>query len=111
MDAIGADADPRLPVIGSRATLNDALDTMLVSSAGAALVTGRAGAFLGVIDVETVMDAITSARAAAAGGLDDAPVGINTGTIGTVGADAARAAQGSRSPAAEASDARDGQDG
>jgi osmoprotectant transport system ATP-binding protein len=111
MDAIGADADPRLPVIGSRATLNDALDTMLVSSAGAALVTGRAGAFLGVIDVETVMDAITSARAAAAGGLDDAPVGINTGTIGTVGADAARAAQGSRSPAAEASDARDGRDG
>jgi osmoprotectant transport system ATP-binding protein len=111
MDAIGTDADPRLPVIGSRATLNDALDTMLVSSAGAALVTGRAGAFLGVIDVETVMDAITSARAAAAGGLDDAPVGINTGTIGTVGADAARAAQGSRSPAAEASDARDGQDG
>jgi osmoprotectant transport system ATP-binding protein len=111
MDAIGADADPRLPVIGSRATLNDALDTMLVSSAGAALVTGRAGAFLGVIDVETVMDAITSARAAAAGGLDDAPVGINTGTIGTVGADAARAAQESRSPAAEASDVRDGQDG
>ncbi|WP_043669409.1 ABC transporter ATP-binding protein [Clavibacter michiganensis] len=111
MDAIGADADPRLPVIGSRATLNDALDTMLVSSAGAALVTGRAGAFLGVIDVETVMDAITSARAAAAGGLEDAPVGINTGTIGTVGADAARAAQESRSPDASASDARDGQDG
>ncbi|QIS42126.1 ATP-binding cassette domain-containing protein [Clavibacter capsici] len=111
MDAIGADADPRLPVIGSRATLNDALDTMLVSSAGAALVTGRAGAFLGVIDVETVMDAITSARAAAAGGLEDAPVGTNTGTIGTVGADAARAAQESRSPDASASDARDGQDG
>ncbi|MBM7026881.1 ABC transporter, partial [Clavibacter sp. DM3] len=68
-----------------------ALDTMLVSSAGAALVTGRGGAFLGVIDVETVMDAITRVRAEAASGLDDAPVGTNTGTIGTVGATAARA--------------------
>ena len=102
IDALGTEIDPRLPVVGARATLNDALDTMLVSSAGAALVTGRGGAFLGVIDVETVMDAITSARASAAGGQDDAPVGTNTGTIGTVGADAERAAQG---------DAADGSDG
>ncbi|RII88866.1 ATP-binding cassette domain-containing protein, partial [Clavibacter michiganensis] len=67
LDVVGAVPEPRLPVIGNRATLNDALDTMLVSSAGAALVTGRGGAFLGVIDVETVMDAITSVRAQAAG--------------------------------------------
>ncbi|MBT1635192.1 ABC transporter ATP-binding protein [Clavibacter michiganensis] len=91
LEAVGRVPEPRLPVIGARATLNDALDTMLVSSAGAALVTGRGGAFLGVIDVETVMDAITSARASAADGQDDAPVGTNTGTIGTVGADAERA--------------------
>jgi osmoprotectant transport system ATP-binding protein len=91
IDFVGDTAEPRLPVIGNRATLNDALDTMLVSSTGAALVTGRAGAFLGVIDVETVMDAITSARASAAGGVAGAPVGTNTGTIGTVGADTARA--------------------
>ncbi|WP_316300356.1 ABC transporter ATP-binding protein, partial [Clavibacter michiganensis] len=91
IDVVGGVPEPRLPVIGNRATLNDALDTMLVSSAGAALVTGRGGAFLGVIDVETVMDAITSARASAAGGVEGAPVGANTGTIGTVGADAARA--------------------
>ncbi|RIJ53645.1 ATP-binding cassette domain-containing protein, partial [Clavibacter phaseoli] len=90
LDVVGAVPEPRLPVIGNRATLNDALDTMLVSSAGAALVTGRGGAFLGVIDVETVMDAITRVRAQAAGGVDGAPVGTNTGTIGTVGADAAR---------------------
>ncbi|RIJ55306.1 ABC transporter ATP-binding protein [Clavibacter phaseoli] len=108
LDIVGAVPEPRLPVIGNRATLNDALDTMLVSSAGAALVTGRGGAFLGVIDVETVMDAITSVRAQAAGGVDGAPVGTNTGTIGTVGADAARAEQA----AADASPAaRDGQAG
>ncbi|QGV66828.1 ABC transporter ATP-binding protein [Clavibacter nebraskensis] len=108
LDVVGAVPEPRLPVIGSRATLNDALDTMLVSSAGAALVTGRGGAFLGVIDVETVMDAITSARAQVASGVEDAPVGTNTGMIGTVGADAARTEQASSdaSPAV-----RDGQDG
>jgi osmoprotectant transport system ATP-binding protein len=106
IDFVGDSAEPGLPVVGNRATLNDALDTMLVSSAGAALVTGRGGAFLGVIDVETVMDAITRARASAAGGLDGAPVGTNTGTVGTVGADAARA------PAAVAApDAQDGQHG
>ncbi|AWG01525.1 ABC transporter ATP-binding protein [Clavibacter michiganensis] len=108
LDVVGAVPEPRLPVIGSRATLNDALDTMLVSSAGAALVTGRGGAFLGVIDVETVMDAITSVRAQVASGVEGAPVGTNTGTIGTVGADAARAEQA----ASDASPAvRDGQDG
>ncbi|CAQ01771.1 putative ABC transporter ATP-binding protein [Clavibacter sepedonicus] len=111
IDVIGAVPEPRLPVIGARATLNDALDTMLVSSAGAALVTGRGGAFLGVIDVETVMDAITSARASAAGGVDGAPVGTNTGTIGTVGADAARAEQSAGSVAPESPAARDGQAG
>jgi osmoprotectant transport system ATP-binding protein len=111
IDAIGPEADPRLPVVGARATLNDALDTMLVSSAGAALVTGRGGAFLGVIDVETVMDAITSARASAADGIDDAPVGTNTGTIGTVGTDAARAAQSAGSVAPEAPAEQDGHAG
>ena len=111
IDVVGGVPEPRLPVIGNRATLNDALDTMLVSSAGAALVTGRGGAFLGVIDVETVMDAITSARASAAGGVEGAPVGTNTGTIGTVGADAARAEQAAGSPAADSPAAHDGQAG
>ncbi len=111
IDVVGGVPEPRLPVIGNRATLNDALDTMLVSSAGAALVTGRGGAFLGVIDVETVMDAITSARASAAGGVEGAPVGTNTGTIGTVGADAARAEQAAGSPAPDSPAAHDGQAG
>ncbi len=72
---------PDTPIVGSGATLNDALDTMLVSSAGAALVTGRGGAFIGVITVETVMEAITAAREAASERPAGAPVGINTGTL------------------------------
>ncbi|MCZ2403628.1 ABC transporter ATP-binding protein [Paenarthrobacter sp. Z7-10] len=81
LETIDSRTDPKLPLVGSRATLNDALDTMLVSSAGAALVTGRRDVFEGVIDVETVMDAITKAHAAAALDSDEAPVGLNTGSI------------------------------
>jgi len=86
LETIPAGADPDLPVIGSAATLNDALDTMLVSSAGAALVTGRRDAFIGVITVEVVMDAITRAREAAAAASGDAPVGTNTGPLPVLGA-------------------------
>ncbi|QWS33316.1 ABC transporter ATP-binding protein [Curtobacterium aetherium] len=73
-----------LPVVTEASTLNDALDTMLVSSAGAALVTGGRDAFRGVITVETVMDAITRTRAAAAEDQAYTPVGTNTNPIGTV---------------------------
>jgi osmoprotectant transport system ATP-binding protein len=85
--------DPELPVVGNRATLNDALDTMLVSNAGAALVTGRRDRFAGVIDVETVMVAIREAREAAAGDAD-APVGTNSGSVPAqdAGQDAAQVA-------------------
>ncbi len=85
IDRVSDDWDAKLPVVGDRATLNDALDTMLVSSAGAALVTGKRDTFLGVIDVETIMDAIgrahTHARSAHSSGR---PVGVNTGTLQTV---------------------------
>jgi osmoprotectant transport system ATP-binding protein len=84
LDTIPAGVDADLPVIGSGATLNDALDTMLVSSAGAALVTGRRDAFIGVITVEVVMDAITRARRAAAVASADTPVGTNTGPMAIV---------------------------
>ncbi|MEH0109691.1 ABC transporter ATP-binding protein [Tersicoccus sp. MR15.9] len=73
--------DPQLPVVSSRSTLNDALDTMLVSSAGAALVTGRRDAFVGVIDVDSVMEAIAAARASTRSGDYTAPVGTNTGVL------------------------------
>ncbi|TFD87103.1 ATP-binding cassette domain-containing protein [Cryobacterium lactosi] len=81
LDVISDGADPKLPVVGIHATLNDALDTMLVSSAGAALVTGRRDTFKGVIDVKTVMDAITRSQGAAVLESDQAPVGLNTGVF------------------------------
>jgi osmoprotectant transport system ATP-binding protein len=84
LDVLGSSTADDLPVIGSGATLNDALDTMLVSSAGAALVTGRRDAFIGVITVEVVMEAITRARASAAETQHDAPVGTNTGSFDVV---------------------------
>jgi osmoprotectant transport system ATP-binding protein len=76
--------EPNLPVVSEASTLNDALDTMLVSSAGAALVTGRRDAFQGVITVETVMDAITRTRAAAAEEQAYTPVGTNTNPLQTM---------------------------
>lgn len=72
---------PDLPLVSTGATLNDALDTMLVSSAGTALVVGRRDAFVGVIDVETVMHAITAARAEAARLHANGPVGTNTSPV------------------------------
>ncbi|MCC3278297.1 ABC transporter ATP-binding protein [Arthrobacter sp. zg-Y40] len=79
--------DLKLPVIGDQATLNDALDTMLVSSTGAALVTGPRDRFLGLVTVQTVMEAITAANEAAQLGSSGAPVGINSGLIARNGAD------------------------
>ncbi|WP_425427308.1 ABC transporter ATP-binding protein [Brevibacterium ihuae] len=70
--------DEDLPVVGDRASLNDALDTMLVSSTSNAIVTGSRHRYLGVIGVETVMDAITSARGATAEQTPDSPRGENT---------------------------------
>ena len=83
LEKITAVREAHLPVVGHRATLNDALDTMLVSSAGAALVTGKRDRFLGVIDVETVMEAITSARASAAASADT-PTGTNSGEFSII---------------------------
>ena len=85
MDRHTGTVDPRLPVIGNQATLNDALDTMLVSSTGAALVTGPRESFLGMVTVQTVMEAITAANDAAQQGSSSAPVGINSGMIQRAG--------------------------
>jgi osmoprotectant transport system ATP-binding protein len=64
---VPADVDPRLPVVGLRATLNDALDTMLAASQGGVVVTGRRDTLAGVMAVETVMAAIQRSRDGAAG--------------------------------------------
>ncbi len=70
-------------MVGEQATLNDALDTMLVASAEYALVTGRRDVFTGIITVQTVMEAIAAANSS----MDDhheAPVGLNSGAINVV---------------------------
>ncbi|WP_207346019.1 ATP-binding cassette domain-containing protein [Arthrobacter sp. E3] len=85
LDVIPATQDHNLPAVIEGSTLSDALDTMLVSSAGAALVTGRRKAFVGVITVEVVMEAITRSRKASSLANGDSPVGTNTGSIGVQG--------------------------
>ncbi|MGQ3383615.1 betaine/proline/choline family ABC transporter ATP-binding protein [Glutamicibacter sp. TV12E] len=72
--------DQNLPVVGEQATLNDALDTMLVASSESALVTGRRDVLLGIITVQTVMEAIAAANGAQDGD-HSAPVGLNSGAI------------------------------
>jgi osmoprotectant transport system ATP-binding protein len=52
--------DSDLVTIDRRATLNDALDTMLVSSHGSAVVTGRRDEYLGVVDFQAVLSRIHS---------------------------------------------------
>ena len=65
--AVPSTVDERLPVVGERATLNDALDTMLAASQGGAVVTGRRERYQGVVVIETVMDAIQRTRTATSG--------------------------------------------
>lgn len=80
---IAETTNPELPLVVQGSTLSDALDTMLASSAGAALVTGRGNVFLGVITVEVVMEAIARLRAAARSTELAAPVGANAGSAGS----------------------------
>lgn len=68
-----------LPVVGVKSSLNDALDTMLVANSGAALVEGPRRKFLGVVNVEIVMNAITELRSIR--GDEDTPLGNNEGDI------------------------------
>lgn len=75
--------DPGLPSVSLQATLNDALDTMLVASTESAIVTGLRDVYEGVITVQTVMEAIAAANLAA-GGDGEAPVGLNSGAISQV---------------------------
>ena len=86
--------DDSMPVVGNQATLNDALDTMLVASSETAVVTGRRDTFLGVINVKTIMEAISAAHAAAAESEGDAPVGLNSGAIPALSVESVIAANG-----------------
>ncbi|MGO2809267.1 betaine/proline/choline family ABC transporter ATP-binding protein [Glutamicibacter arilaitensis] len=88
--------DENMPVVGEQATLNDALDTMLVSSSESALVTGRRDVLTGIITVQTVMEAIAAANNSA-DAEHAAPVGLNSGAINVVDIDSSAAAQGGES--------------
>ncbi|WP_413455001.1 betaine/proline/choline family ABC transporter ATP-binding protein [Glutamicibacter sp. FR1] len=85
--------DENMPVVGEQATLNDALDTMLVASSESALVTGRRDVLTGVITVQTVMEAIAAANNSEDAD-HEAPVGLNSGAINVVDIDGAAAGQG-----------------
>jgi osmoprotectant transport system ATP-binding protein len=65
--SVPATVDERLPVVGLRSTLNDALDTMLAASQGGVVVTGRRDSLVGVMAVETVMAAIQRTRSEVTG--------------------------------------------
>ncbi len=56
--------DEQLESVNLASTLNDALDSMLTSSHGVVVVTGRRNAYQGVIRVETIMDAMADIRGA-----------------------------------------------
>ena len=63
-DAFDAGGLPATAIVEPGATLQDALDTMLTSRVGCAIVVDREGAYLGVVDIDTIMTAIQDMRAA-----------------------------------------------
>jgi osmoprotectant transport system ATP-binding protein len=56
------DRDREVEVVSLASTLNDALESMLVSSHGVVVVTGRRNRYEGVVRVETIMAAIQGFR-------------------------------------------------
>jgi osmoprotectant transport system ATP-binding protein len=54
-----------IALVEPNATLHDAMDAMVTSNGGCAIVVDRRGAYLGLVDFETVMAAIRSMRAEA----------------------------------------------
>jgi osmoprotectant transport system ATP-binding protein len=56
---------PAVALVEKHATLADALDEMLTSNAGVAIVTDGKGAYEGVVDMETIIATIRELRAAA----------------------------------------------
>jgi len=64
-DSVPATVDDDLVTLDQRATLNDALDTMLTSSYGSAIVTGDRDRFLGLVDFDTVVSHMRATEQAA----------------------------------------------
>ncbi|WP_374061825.1 betaine/proline/choline family ABC transporter ATP-binding protein [Salinibacterium sp. NK8237] len=85
IDVIGTQKNENLPTVGLKATLHDALDSMLESDVGAAIVVGSRQNLIGIVDVSVVTDAISAARnAATQAPAEDAPLGTNTDTFDIV---------------------------
>ncbi|MGI8758573.1 MAG: betaine/proline/choline family ABC transporter ATP-binding protein [Acidimicrobiales bacterium] len=61
LDGVGL---PATAAVEPGATLQDALDIMLTSRVGCTIVVDRAGAYLGVVDISTIMNAIQDMRTA-----------------------------------------------
>jgi osmoprotectant transport system ATP-binding protein len=62
------DRDREVEVVSLASTLNDALESMLTSSHGVVVVTGRRNRYEGVVRVETIMAAIQGLRASGPSG-------------------------------------------
>jgi osmoprotectant transport system ATP-binding protein len=54
---------PAMAVVEPQGTLHDALDEMITSNVGCAIVVDRSGAYQGVVDIDTVMTAVNTLRA------------------------------------------------
>jgi osmoprotectant transport system ATP-binding protein len=78
LETITESADPQLTRVTEEATLSEALDTMLASGTGAALVVDRGHACSGVITFELVMASLSRSRAATTSADNGAPIGSNT---------------------------------
>jgi osmoprotectant transport system ATP-binding protein len=65
-DTVPGTVDENLYTLDHRATLNDALDTMLTSAHGAAIVTGRRDEYLGVVNFDAVTEHMRAAEQQAA---------------------------------------------
>ena len=90
LQVIDDTVDDSMPVVSDQSTLNDALDTMLVSSSETAVVTGRRDVFRGLINVQTIMEAIAQANSSASAD-SEAPVGLNSGAIPAISVENAMA--------------------
>lgn len=76
-DTITNSEDPDLPMVVEGSLLSDALDTMLASRTGAALVIDRNKALIGEITFDVVLEAVTRLRSAATTGAVKSPIGTN----------------------------------
>ncbi len=70
----------KIPTVGQASTLDDALDTMLVSGSSEAAVTGPRGRYVGVLTVKTLITAIDSFTGEDTHDVS-VPLGHNTGAI------------------------------